>query len=114
MVITTLDATLAGDGDAVIEDMRGSVIFTARPTAESELPLGRLDEESPTMAMSVEFLASRCDVHAVAESKKTFQIPVWISAAGYNTQFVTIEPTGDLRDELQDLIQTCLEDSADG
>ncbi|MGH9137271.1 MAG: hypothetical protein ACRD0G_09535 [Acidimicrobiales bacterium] len=109
-VLATLTAERADDaGEVRIEAMRGSVILTTETTAAAGEPLATLTDEQPAAAIDVEIAASRCEPHAVIESKKTFEFAVWVTAGEYEAEHVVVRATGPLRDELQAVIDECVE-----
>jgi hypothetical protein len=56
--------------------------------------------------MTVE--ASRCDAHAVADSKKTFLLPLWLRVGAAEEQYLEVEVTGRGRQLLTDVISDCV------
>jgi len=109
VVEATLDVALRdGDGPVRVASMRGSVILAAEPVAAEGSPLVEVDGDRPEASAPVRLWAARCDPHGVAESKRTFDIPIWVSSGSYVEQFIVVRPEGELRDVLQSLINDCL------
>jgi hypothetical protein len=52
--------------------------------------------------------ASRCDAHAVADSKKTFLLPLWLRVGAAEEQYLEVEVTGRGRRLLTDVISDCV------
>jgi len=93
-VDVTLRLERRGAGGTVTVDAVGSnVIFTA---TSRDLPaaLGPGDE---AMDVTVTLSAERCEPHALAESKKTFQLPVWVALDDGEPQFLELTVTGEPR-----------------
>ena len=83
-----------GGGRSVTVDAVGSnVIFTA---SSRELP-ATLGGDDDRLDVTVRFSAERCEPHALAESKKTYQFPVWVALDGGEPGFVELTVTGDAR-----------------
>lgn len=84
----------------------GNVIFTMHPLGEARSPLLVLAPGEDRGEIPIEISASRCDPHALADSKRTFFLPLWASVGDgeeLSTFVSTDEPT---RARLDELIQT--------
>ena len=110
---TSVDTTLtvsrgaAGAGaTVVVTAMRGSVIFDMVPRAGTALPV-TLGAGESAIAVPVTFTASRCDPHAVAESKKTFVFAVWLTIDGGPEKYLEIGPDAALKAALQSAFDNC-------
>ncbi|MQA83469.1 MAG: hypothetical protein GEV03_02265 [Streptosporangiales bacterium] len=80
---------------------RGSTVFTLRASSE---PPWRLDADEGRMAIPVEFEATRCDPHALLESKKTYVFSAWAKLPGEKEQHLTLQPEPRLAGRLCQLI----------
>ena len=90
-----------GDDPVVVAAMRGTVVFTvAAPAPVLDLP-GR-DASGATV---VEISASRCDAHALIESKKSYRFPVWVAVGGGDPRYLEVEPRGEAREVLEQVLQ---------
>lgn len=103
------------DGDEPIEvsNVRGSVLLELSPAAD-DLPLGTLAPGEDALAVPVQLRVIRCDPHAVIESKKTFQLAVWVAVGSRETQHLVVPPEGELRAALEVLIDECLRGESAG
>ncbi|MPZ87856.1 MAG: hypothetical protein GEU81_07230 [Nitriliruptorales bacterium] len=90
-----------------VVDVGGTVIFTIRTVSELPKPLLRLDPATESAEIPVEISASRCDAHALTESKKSFVFPMWVSLGEAPEQYLEIEPEGDSRRLLEQLLDEC-------
>ncbi len=100
-------ARRAGDEPIEVTNVRGSVLLELVP-ADAATPLAAMAPGQADLEVPVRLRVIRCDPHAVTESKKTFQLAVWIAVGDRDTQHLVISPEGALRDELQALIEACL------
>jgi len=78
------------EGPLRVESMRGSVILAAEPAGGPADPLVAVDGDGASASVPVRLWAARWDPHGVAESKRTFDIPVWVSTGPYQDQFVVL------------------------
>ncbi|MDQ3538623.1 MAG: hypothetical protein M3415_07505 [Actinomycetota bacterium] len=97
----------------VLTGVGGNVIFTV--TVESEnsprpagRPLATLRPDDDRLALPVTVEATRCDAHAVADSKKTFLLPLWLRLDAAEEQYLEVEVSGRGRRVLTDLIGECV------
>jgi len=91
-----------------IIDVAGSVIFTMQPFGVEGEPLVTLDRSMSGATLPLELIASRCDPHAVIESKKTYQFNLWVQLGAADEQAVTVTPQPELRAALERLIDECM------
>jgi hypothetical protein len=109
-VLAALTVELAdGAGDTRIEAMRGSVLLTITTDPDAGPPLATLSDGQPAATIPIEITVSRCEPHAVIESKKSFDFAVWVTTGEYEAEHVLVRPTGALRDELEAMINDCIE-----
>lgn len=108
-VLTTALTLARRTGDEPIEvtNVRGSVLLELMPETAAT-PLAAMAPGQADLAVPVRMRVIRCDPHAVTESKKTFQLAVWIAVGERETQHLVVAAEGALRDELQALIDECL------
>ncbi len=88
-----------------VVEVRGNIIFTLVPDAGA-LPV-ELESDARSLEIPVTIVASRCDPHAFAESKKTFVFPAWVSVDGAQLEYVEFQPGAVVRDALQELFDAC-------
>ncbi len=98
----------------------GNVIFTVtplepnpddspqRPQRSPQRPLATLRPGDRRITVPVTVEASRCDAHAVADSKKTFLLPLWLRVGAAEEQYLEVEVTGRGRQLLTDVISDCV------
>lgn len=91
--------------EVVVTGLGGSVIFTLRPAPERAPPLLTLATGLQTAAVGVEVLASRCDAHALADSKRTFAFPAWVRVGDGPETFTTLTPDAAGRARLEELVR---------
>ncbi len=102
----TLERT-AATGTVVLDEVRGSVIFTLLPD-EVEAPLLTVDDSTGRATAEVVIRAARCDPHALIESKRTFVFVGWVQLDDGPTIRVDIEPDGPVRATLEGFLESCL------
>lgn len=90
----------------VVESLRGSVIFTVIPDRPA-VPLLAVGPDRPTDAVAVTVGASRCDPHALIESKRTYLFSVWARLDDGEVVRLDVEPEGALRDQLEVFLDGC-------
>jgi hypothetical protein len=61
----------AGRDRVVVDDVAGHVLFTVRPRDGRPLPLLVLEPDQQRAELPLQVLTTRCDGHALAESKRT-------------------------------------------
>ncbi|SDR11720.1 hypothetical protein [Thermostaphylospora chromogena] len=90
-----------------LHDIRGSVILQLRPRVTGT-PVATLRPQDDRLRIPVRIIATRCDAHALAESKKTFVLPYWVSIDGGRPHYLEFTVSPALRTRLQSLIaRTC-------
>lgn len=101
----TLSAVRRGAGQVVVTSVGGTILFSVEPAAE---PLLVLPDGAPDAAAPVRLRATRCDPHALTESKRSFTFPVFVALDGAEPARVELTVAGPDRDVLQDLLdRTC-------
>lgn len=88
--------------------IRGSVIFTVEPVDATEPPLIDLTPDQHVARLAVRIIASRCEPHAVADSKKTYLFSVWLEVGDATAQLVAIDAEPVMREQLDELIVACM------
>lgn len=106
-VESTLEIASLDGEPASVDATRGSVLFTVTPI-DTASPLVTVDATAPAARVPVTIELQRCDPHAVIESKKTYQFAVWVTTGDLVSQHVVVEPGGELRAELEGLLERCL------
>lgn len=93
---------------ATLTALSGNVIFSLEPAA-GDLPFVLAPDE-PRASIPVTMTASRCDAHALAESKKTF---IFTASYEIDGQPITVEyrADGEMEQALQELIDSCADAS---
>lgn len=89
-----------------VSGTQGNVIFTMGPLGAAASPLLVLEPGQDRAEIPIEITVSRCDPHALADSKRTFFLPLW-AAIGDGDElatFITVDDTAQAR--LDELIQT--------
>jgi len=95
-----------GAGAVTVTELLGSILFrvAGRPPA----PLLQLDAGTDAASAQVVVVASRCDQHALIESKTSFTFPLFAQIDGGQPARVSTTATGAARDALQALLHdTC-------
>lgn len=89
---TTLRLTRRGAGEVEVREVGGNVLFSVRRPAA----LPRLREDARTASADVVVAATRCDPHALTESKRSFTFPVRVALDGGEPVLlqVTADATG--------------------
>jgi hypothetical protein len=109
----SVDATLAiTRGDSGVDERvtvtaaKGSVIFDLAPQDPDGIP-ATLEPGVPVVAVPVRITATRCDPHALAESKKTFVFGVWLGLGGEPERYVEVRPEAELEQALLAALEFC-------
>ena len=84
-----------------------NVIFLVTPLGRIREPLVVLEPGRTEASVGVRIRASRCEPHAVAESKKTFRFPLWVALGDEEAAFLEVAIGGRGRELLQDNIDDC-------
>ena len=82
-------------------EVAGTTLFTVEVGAEGP---PALQAGSDVAAAPLRLAPARCDPHAVAESKRGYAFPVWVSVAGGEPVHLTVAPGDDLRERLERLL----------
>lgn len=110
VVETNIDLTrVEGDEPVAVTGVRGSVLLELIP-ATSATPLAVLAGDGTDVSVPVRLRVIRCDPHAVIESKKTFELSMWVAIGERDPQHLVVAPTGELRAALEQLIEDCLDE----
>jgi len=96
-----------GHEPLTVDSMRGSVLLDLRPAAPGD-PLAVITGADEDVSIPVSLRVIRCDPHAVIESKKTFELMIWVTVGNGETQDLVVAPSGQLRSVLEQLIDDCL------
>lgn len=92
---------------AALHELRGTVIFTVDTAGEDD-PLLAVADGSQRARRPVTVTASRCDPHALIESKKTFVFTAMLALDGGEERPVAFQPEGQSRQVLDALLGSCL------
>ena len=94
----------AADGTEVtVAAVRGTVVFTVTTSADAPLlVLGDGDDEA---SVEIDISASRCDAHALIESKKSYRFPFWVAVGDAQPRYIEVEPEGEARRVLERVLQ---------
>lgn len=104
----TLSRGVGGhDSHVEMTALKGSVIFEVKASEAQLLPLA-LTAGTSSVALPITITATRCDAHAVAESKKTFVFGVWLSIDGAPEQYVEVSPASALEKDLTTVLDRCV------
>lgn len=101
-----LAVTARGDTDVTVDGIRGNIVFGVRVAAGPDL--ATVAGAGDDARIPVELVVDRCDVHALIESKRTFEFPLEVRVDGGPTALVVLEARGPTRDVLRGLIQACI------
>lgn len=94
-------ARRAAGPPVTVTGIRGSIVVAARATSA---PPWHLDPGDRRVVIPVEFRASRCDLHALIESKKRFVISTWAKLSGGEEQHLELRPDPGLEAQLRQLL----------
>ena len=85
----------------------GNVLFTVRPV-EPGTPLGRLAPDATGLELPLRITATRCDVHAFADSKRSYVFGFYTTLGSGEPQLVTTTADTALQRQLDRLaLDTC-------
>ena len=85
-----------GTEPVTVDGVGSNVIFTV---SSDDLP-ATLAPGDERLDVTVRFSAERCEPHAMAETKKTYQFPLWVALAGGAPAFVELTVDGEARTAL--------------
>lgn len=97
----------SSDQRIIVAAVEGNVIFTVVELRRSPGPLLVLESGQLEASTPIRVRATRCEPHALAESKKTFRFPAWVALGGEAAQYLELEVTGRGRQLLQDNLDEC-------
>jgi len=92
---------------AVLEEVRGNVIFTVR-SADAGGSAIEVSDDTPSASGPIAITASRCDPHALIEYKRTFIISAYVALNGGERTRVDITAQGGARRALEELLTSCM------
>jgi hypothetical protein len=92
---------------AVLEEVRGNVIFTVSAAGGAGSPL-EISDDTPSAAGPIAITAARCDPHALIEYKRTFIFSTYVALDGGDRTRVDIEAEGGARRALEALLRSCI------
>lgn len=87
--------------------LRGNVLYDVAPLGDTLLPT-TLEADRTEVSLPVEVFPATCDAHVIAETKKPFVFPLWISVDAAEPVFTEIPVSAEQRDLLYaSLILVC-------
>jgi len=92
---------------AVLEEVRGNVIFTVR-SADAGGSTVEVSDDAPAASGPIAITASRCDPHALIEYKRTFILSAYVALNGGERTRVDITAQGGARRALEELLRSCM------
>lgn len=106
---TTLRLERRGPGTIAVTQLSGNILFTVSHPAGQ--PLLTLPAEQDAAELAVRVRASRCEAHALTESKTSFTFPVFAAVGDAEPALVSMTVSPPARAALQDLLdRTCTPD----
>jgi hypothetical protein len=97
----------SGGPPVTVVEPGGNVLFTLRP-ALGGTPMGRLAADAPALEVPLRITATRCDVHAFADSKRSYVLPFYVALGDDEPQLVTTTADTALQRQLDRLaLDTC-------
>lgn len=97
----------SGEAPVTVVEPGGNVIFTVRPVVAAT-PMGRLAADAAALELPVRITATRCDVHAFADSKRSYVLPFYVALGDGEPQLVTLTADTALQRQLDRLaLDTC-------
>lgn len=97
----TLRLARRATGEVAVTSVGSNILFSVEPGPE---PLLVMPDDSQAAEVPVRLRATRCDPHALTESKRSFTFPVVVGLDGGAPARVEVTVTGPDRDVLQDLL----------
>lgn len=95
------------DESIAVTDVRGSVLYDVVPQQGTALPVV-LAATASSVAMPIQVSPATCAAHVIAETKKPFVYPLWLSLDGAEPVFSEIPVTTSQRDVLyRSLLVAC-------
>lgn len=89
-----------------VDEIRGGVIWSLK-TVDGDTPALDLSPGQQRATTEVELGITRCDAHGLAESKKTYRFPVYVSLGDTESQYLEVEPKGDGLALLEQMLDRC-------
>lgn len=103
---TALVLQRRGPGDIAVTELGGNILFTV--DAPAAAPLVALPDGSPSAQVEVQVRATRCDPHALTESKRSLVFPAFAAVDGGEPALVQLAVTPPAQAALQELLdRTC-------
>ena len=98
----------SGEGPVTLVEAGGTVIFGLHADPDREVPYATMRSDAEAAEVPVAITADRCDPHAVADSKKTFQFRAWVALDGADEVFLEIVPGPQGRAVLDQILEECI------
>jgi hypothetical protein len=92
---------------AVLEEVRGNVIFAVSAAGSAGSPL-EISDDTPSATGPIAITAARCDPHALIEYKRTFIFSTYVALDGGERTRVDIAAEGGARRGLEELLRSCI------
>lgn len=103
---TSLRLDRRGEGQVRVTELSGTILFSVDRRGDGDLL--RLPAGQDASTVEVVVSATRCDPHALTESKRSFTFPVYASLDGAEPVLLQVTVDGDGRRALQQLLEdTC-------
>lgn len=84
------------------------MIFGLHPDPDLDVPYATMGPDDEEVEVPVAITADRCDPHAVADSKKTFQFRAWVALGDTDDVFLEIVPGPDGLATLDRILDDCV------
>jgi hypothetical protein len=97
----------ASQQKVTVTEVGGGIIFGVRLLDERDGPAVRLPAGRRRAVAALEISASRCDPHALIESKRTFTFTLYVRLGGAPEVFLPLEATGEGRRLLEESLARC-------
>ena len=92
---------------AVLEEVRGNVIFTVSTAGVAGSPI-EVNDDTRSASGPIAITASRCDPHALIEYKRMFILSAYVALDGGERTRVDITAQGGARRALEELLRSCI------
>ena len=92
---------------AVLEELRGNVIFKVSPAGAAGSPI-EVNDDTRSASAPIAITAFRCDPHALIEYKRTFILDAYVALNGGERTRVDIAAQGGARRALEELLRSCI------
>jgi len=97
----------SGSAPVTVVEPGGNVLFTVRPAGPA-MPMGTLAGDAAALELPLRITATRCDVHAFADSKRSYVLTFSLALGGGEPQLVTTTADTSLQRQLDRLaLDTC-------